>query len=311
MESPSLGAAIASRNEAELLAGSLAAATGFDEVILFDLESRDDTRTIGESSGARVVSHPAVPFVEMIRERQLDEASTDWVLFLDPDEVLPASWLESVRAHLAMADTGIAGYWVEYQDFAFGRRLEHARRGAAKVALVRRSSVRARESSVVRPHEMLLMDGSVERLPRDVPPIEHHGYRTIQESVDKLARYARHGGVGVEIADSVPGPLTLVKMLWSGVIMTRAWRDGSAGVAASSLSAIGDYLGLLQRWDAEGRPERPIGAVEAASLESARLAHSGQWRVRRSLTALRAGRRPSYERARAREESSATGAAAK
>jgi hypothetical protein len=65
-------------------------------------------------------------------------------------------------------------------------------------------------------------------------------------------------------------------------VMSGAYRDGSPGVAVASLSAIGDYLGMLERWDREGRPSSTrLRGRERLMVGMGRLAYRAQWRARR------------------------------
>lgn len=283
MAAPTVGIAIACRTEAELLGRCLDAAVGFDEVVLVDMDESGLVAQVAENRRIRTLSHPPVPFVEQIRGIQLSAAASDWLLFLDPDEILPADWLSVVRPQLARAPHDVAGFRVAYQEVAFGRRLEFVRAVNMKLSLVRRDRAQARDPSTVRPHEQLRLSGSIADLAEAVPRVEHHGYRSVVDAISKLSRYATHGGVGAELPSSDVGPLTPFKMLWGRVVMNRAWRDGSAGVAVASMSAIGDYLGLLRRWESCGYPDARVPRRDLWLLAAARELHVAQWSTRRRI----------------------------
>ena len=57
-----------------------------DELVVLDLESDDGSAELARRAGARVVAHPAVPIVELVRNDAADAATGDWVLVVDPDE---------------------------------------------------------------------------------------------------------------------------------------------------------------------------------------------------------------------------------
>jgi hypothetical protein len=287
MNGVTIGAAIASRSEGALLRRCLSAAEGFDEIVLIDLESEDDSASIAAARGARVFAHKAVPYIELIRREQLALATTDWVLFLDPDEVLPSGWLDNARTMIAEAPEDVDGFFLNYRDIGFGRPLKHTRKGAAKLSLVRRTRARAPAGDKMRPHDALEVIGTARAAAEVLEAVDHYSYRAVAESIDKLSRYAKAGGVGVETESGPPSALTAIKMLWGSVIMSRSWRDGAPGVAVASMSAIGDYLGLLQRWDEAGRPDIAPTRSRTIALEAARLAHRAQWRLRQAAASKR------------------------
>mgnify|MGYP001603182413 CR=1 FL=1 len=95
------------RDEAELLPGCLAAAQGvWDELVVVDTGSTDETRAIAERFGARVVSFAWVDDFAAARNVALAEATCDWILVLDADELLSA---EAKTGLLRVADDWAAG----------------------------------------------------------------------------------------------------------------------------------------------------------------------------------------------------------
>lgn len=283
MNQTTIALCVATLGDAELLETCLSAAVDFDEIVLVNMNTGLDLSELSQRHGARLLLHEPVTHVELIRGTQLGAVTAEWVLFLDPDEVLPSGWVETVRCELAAAPQSRAAYWVRYQTIAFGARLQHTRTGVGKVALARRSLIESQDDASRRPHEMLRYKGDVGHLPAGTPLIDHFSYRSVKQMIEKIARYATKGGVESYLPDHEIRPLTAIKMLWGSVVQSGAWRDGSAGVAVASLSAIGDYLGLLQQWDERGQPEALISRSERGSILALTKLHSAQWAVRRPL----------------------------
>lgn len=77
-------------NAAEHLDRVLSSVSGFDEVIVADMESTDDTLEIARRHGARTVTYPrgGHTICEAYRERAVHEASHPWVLVVDADELV-------------------------------------------------------------------------------------------------------------------------------------------------------------------------------------------------------------------------------
>lgn len=78
-------------NEGHLLERCLDAISFCDELIYVDLGSTDSSIEIAESSNARVVMHPKVPIGEYALASAQQWAANDWILFIDPDEVIDDS----------------------------------------------------------------------------------------------------------------------------------------------------------------------------------------------------------------------------
>src|ERR671937_2849528 len=88
---PRITAAIIARDEQELIGDCLRSVSWADEVlVLVDAATRDGTREIARSLGARVEERVFDTFAGQ-RDAALALATGDWVLFVDADErVSPA-----------------------------------------------------------------------------------------------------------------------------------------------------------------------------------------------------------------------------
>lgn len=84
-----------------------------DEIVVVDTGSTDDTREVATKLGARVVEYPWDGSFSSARNRAIDEARLEWILFLDADETLdPDSCQEISKAIQQDADA----YWVSIES---------------------------------------------------------------------------------------------------------------------------------------------------------------------------------------------------
>ncbi len=78
-------------NAEKYLARVLETAKSFDEIVVCDMESTDNTVEIAKTYGAKVVTFPKANHksAEPARTFAIQSASSDWVLVVDADELIP------------------------------------------------------------------------------------------------------------------------------------------------------------------------------------------------------------------------------
>jgi hypothetical protein len=288
-----VSAVVYSRDEADLLRDCLPLLADFDEVVVCDMGSTDDTVAVAQAHGARVVPVPDAPVVEEVRQRGLDAATTDWVLFVDADEHLPAGYRAAVQPVLDGPEDVVA-VRLRYDNAAFGRMLAHSLQGSAKYALLRRGRVRYAEPALA--HVPPVLDGRGVDAPEQVPPIAHLNFRTIDQTTEKILRYAANNPDRFERIDD---PVALLRELARTTVFSGAWRDGRAGFAVAALHTFGQLSGSLVTAERAGtltedlpaRSTRLLRAVEGAqrALVGARDGVRGGARLVRGLGGRRAG----------------------
>ena len=272
MTSPvSVSAVVFSRNEADLLRDCLPRLTGFDRVLVCDMASTDDTVRVAHEHGAEVIAVPDVPVAEQVRQQALDALDTDWVLFVDADEHLPTGYRATLDP--VIADPGIAGVRLRYDNVAFGRLLRHSLQGSAKYALVHRT--RTRYSATVPAHRPPEFDGPAIDAPATVPPILHLNFRSIDQTQEKVLRYAAsRADTTVRIDD----PIALLREFARTTVFSGVWRDGRAGFAVAALHTVGQLSGSLIAAEHDGtlladlprRRTRLLGAIESTQRAAVR-----------------------------------------
>ncbi|MNX42265.1 SPBc2 prophage-derived glycosyltransferase SunS [compost metagenome] len=112
---PTISLCMIAKNEELFLEDCLASVRGLvDEIVLVDTGSTDSTVAIAERFGAKVFHSPWQGDFAAARNASLAHASSDWILVLDADEVLPSEAHEDVKR--AIRNAGNAGYYVQMEN---------------------------------------------------------------------------------------------------------------------------------------------------------------------------------------------------
>ena len=104
-------------NARQHLAKVLESVKDFDEVVVCDMESIDDTVNIAQSFGCKVVSFPKANHTccEPARNCAIQSASNHWVLVVDADEIVTPELREVLYQLIQQPDVA-AGYFIPRQN---------------------------------------------------------------------------------------------------------------------------------------------------------------------------------------------------
>lgn len=222
-----------------------------ERLVLVDAATRDRTREIARSLGARVEERTFDNFAAQ-RDAALSLASGEWILFVDADErVTP----ELCREVLATIDRPGAcrGFWIPRHNYLMGRVVRHAGWFPDyQLRLLERGAAHFDPARLV--HEGALVDGLVGHLRE---PLVHFNYRTLAEFVDKQERYcpfeaqrwlARFGRPRARALIGQP-----LREFWRRYVRLEGYREGWLGVVLCMLLAYyaGKAVWLARRATAE------------------------------------------------------------
>ncbi|MFB5269251.1 glycosyltransferase [Paenibacillus enshidis] len=129
MDQPSISLCMIVRNEEEYLPKCLSSVIRIvDEIIIVDTGSTDGTVAVAQAFGAKVIEIPWEDSFSVARNRGLEEATGDWILWLDADEemdVNEANKLKELLTRDAIREQQIEGIQFYFCNVLEGDRVEH------------------------------------------------------------------------------------------------------------------------------------------------------------------------------------------
>lgn len=156
-----------------------------NELVIFNME-RDDPQTLAyfKEIKAKVIDVKTPKIVEVIRDRQIKEASGDWVLVMDYDEIIPELLRDEI---LAIIDNKAScpAYSIGRDNYSLGFPLKHG--GWERdyvVRLVQKSRFVSWPTNI---HSTPIVKGSIIKTTHSM---EHHKDASLAQMVEKTNRYS-------------------------------------------------------------------------------------------------------------------------
>ncbi len=182
-----VSAVLITRNEAHKLGTCLKALDWADEIVVVDSGSQDATLEVARCYTDRVISQPFENFAAQ-KNFAAAQASHNWILSIDADEIVTPELHDSIRRTLA-GEPPHDGYHVIRRNYLFGRHLKHGGEGPEKILRLYRRDRGRFEQPI---HEHVVVKGSVGVLEGEL----------IHQSIPDLAEYFRkfHNYTDIEAA---------------------------------------------------------------------------------------------------------------
>jgi len=268
MTQPVISIVVISLNEADRIGHLLSHAAFAEEVIVVDSGSTDDTVSLCESAGARVIHRPWAGYADQ-KQFAMQQARGKWILNLDADEYVPDALADEIRMAIEQAPNSTAAFSMPRLSYYLGRWIRHGGwYPDRKVRLIRNGAGKWIGDGI---HERLAVDGSVQALDS---PLHHLVYRNIADHVNTANQfsnvYAKHRG-GASAFFLLGGvPHTAGKFL-ECYLWKRGFLDGWPGLIIAMVSSGYVFLKHAKAWEMGQTFER----VDPRSMPSADQAPSG------------------------------------
>lgn len=247
-----LSVIILTYNEAARLKPCLESVAWADEIIVVDAGSTDGTLELAQWFTPNVyisdLFGPDRPGgASDQRNFGIDQATGDWVFFLDADERVTAELAEEIRSQvLSKLDEGHAAYRLRRREHFFGVYTPYTHGQAWQTRLVRRGQGQYDGRLV---HEGLALDGTLADLEGYV---EHFSKDTVAQYVATMNRYT-----SLEAEELAKNQRPLPRTPWFGMIHAfcyryihmGSYREGTFGLLMSLMFAFYHYLTWSKHWE--------------------------------------------------------------
>jgi glycosyltransferase involved in cell wall biosynthesis len=238
-----LSAVVIAKDEEKNIARCLSSLRFADEVVLVDSGSADRTAEIAKAHADKV-RHRAFDNFSAQKNFAAAEASGEWVLSVDADEVVTPALAGEIRRIVESPD-GCAAYAVRRRTRLFGRWFRFGGMQTDRpVRLFRKGSARFVGSV----HERVSVDGRTGLLKQT---LEHTSFQTLREYFRRLELYT-----ALESArEDAPAPRAShffarpVYRFVSVYLVKQAFRDGVEGFFYGVLSAYYEFIRWAKRWE--------------------------------------------------------------
>ncbi len=240
MSSNKVSVFIIACNAEQYLKEVLAPLTAFDEVVLVDSGSTDNTVAIAEEFGARVFHQDWLGFAKQ-KSLAMSYCNNEWVLNIDSDEVLSNEQVTNILEQ-TQADTADA-FWLHFEDEFWGRAMSKHSAKRKIIRLFKKSVAQYPTNRLV--HENIELSKGA-RVGHITGLTWHYGYYSTEMLMHKQNQYSslkakqkfNQGKRPSLLKLSVVFPLTFFKAYF----IKSMWRSGKRGLVHATIDAMYAFL---------------------------------------------------------------------
>lgn len=186
-----LSVTIITRNEAHNIVRCLESVKSIaTEIVVIDSISDDDTVQICKNHGCKTILKAFDGYGNQ-KQFAVDQASNDWILSVDADEVISPELQEEIRSLLSRPEPLSDGYYIPRTLNFMGREMKHS--GVGQELILRLFNRNKGAFTRLPVHESIVVTGKVGALRGR---IIHFSYRDISHHIEKVNDYTTKAARG-------------------------------------------------------------------------------------------------------------------
>ncbi len=293
MDRATIAISIIGHNNGSQLDAALQSAAWADQLVYVDCGSSDDSVRIARRHTDQVYRRPNTSNPNVNKSFGIAQTTTEWVFYLDPDEVIPVELAEEIRTLVAAGPMENA-FTLPRKNHYFGRWLKRGGKYPDRqLRLFRRGKARFACRHV---HERLEVDGAVGRL-REA--MLHFPCDSPQTAIQKMDFYSSFNAE--DMARRGVRPTALLAVQYLGVkplnrflrryVTKGGFLDGWPGFIAVAIDSIDFWYRFFKLWYLAAHPEA-IPVLPAKSGEDSADVNSADVNSADAGKALDVARQP-------------------
>jgi len=232
---------ILTKNEEDSIAKAIHSVRFSQEVIVVDDASEDKTKEVAQKEGARVVAHASNGNFAQQRNWAMEQAKTDWILFIDADEELS----KEAQSELDQmtGESGIVAYAIPRRDFFWQTELKYGETKKARtqgiIRLIRKGQGKW-EGAV---HEEFIPTQTEKKIQGF---INHYSHDTLASFITDINTYSTIRAKELSLMGKKTNVVKIVFVPFGKFLYTYfflgGFRDGAAGFVYSFVMSFHSFL---------------------------------------------------------------------
>ena len=227
-----------------------------DERILMDSYSTDSTVKKAKLLCTKVLKCKMSDF-SFVRNRAIEAASSEWILMVDADEVIPQELSAEIRE--AIESDNFDGYYINRINYMYGIKLDFDQPDYHLILFKREKS---QYKDPV--HETAQVNGKTTRLDNS---FIHYSMNNLTEHMDKMNIYT-----DLSLSDNRDSGLRLFVRpfyrLYQYLLLKRSYRYGPIGIISALNAFFYEFVVLFKFWERRYIKRQWSGFYESIDIES-------------------------------------------
>lgn len=237
---------ILTRNEEQNISECIKTLEGYDEIIVIDDNSTDNTVKLAKQSGATVYSHAMEGDFAAQRNFGLSKAQGEWVLFVDADERISSALNYEIHSQMNESMSNYSGFYIRRIDTLWGQKIRYGESGQLRLL---RLAKKGSGEWIGKVHERWEIKGKTGTLKH---PLMHYPHQSVKEFLTEINYYTDLRAeelatkkVTVRKADIFLYPAA--KFL-QNYLLKFGFLDGIAGLVQATLMSFHSFLVRGKLW---------------------------------------------------------------
>ncbi|MEN9919849.1 MAG: hypothetical protein RL662_2285 [Bacteroidota bacterium] len=240
-------------NADEFLERVLTSVQGFDEIVICDMYSTDNTVAIAQQFGCKIVYHEQTGIVEPARAYAISEAANDWVLVIDADELV-SDQLKSFLYDHTNYRSGIVAVQIPRKNYFMGKFMSSA---YPNYLLRFFQKDKVIWSSVIHSHPKI--DGNIFTIPKHRKNLAliHLSNDSIKVSTEKMNKYTefemtRRSAKSYGYLSLMVEPFIRFMRFY---VFKGGFRDGIPGLIWANMAAYYKFISIAKVIESKVKPD--------------------------------------------------------
>jgi glycosyltransferase involved in cell wall biosynthesis len=240
-----ISAVVLAKNNEKTIEKTLKSLVEFDDVVVYDNGSSDETINIAKSfSNVNLVEGEFKGF-GWSKNKAASFAKNDWILIIDSDEVVDSELLAELKTKKLDEKTV---YRLNFKAFYKDIQVKHCGWNNQKIKRLYNKNVTSYNSNDV--HEDIITDGlNIEELKGNV---EHYSYHSISEFIIKADRYSTlfaTNNVGKKSSSPAKAFFNGLYSFFRTYVLKQGFRDGYVGLIIAFSHMVTNFYKYIKLYE--------------------------------------------------------------